>query len=95
MEEIINSLRRIVAGNLDLAGIKPEEINPDAQLMDGGLKLDSLSIVKLIALSEREFGIEFGEEDLMMESFASLRALAGVIAAQRKAQHSAFQTVSA
>jgi acyl carrier protein len=87
MEEVINSLRRLIAVNL-VNGIRPEEINPDAELMDGGLKLDSLSIVKLIALSEREFGIEFGEEDLMMESFASLRALAGVIAAQRRLRNS-------
>jgi acyl carrier protein len=92
VELIIASLRRLVAENLDVNGVKPEEINPDAQLMDGGLKLDSLSIVKLIALSEREFGIEFGEEDLLMESFASLRALAGVIAVQRSGQESLAQT---
>jgi acyl carrier protein len=92
VELIINSLRRLVADNLDVNGVKPEEISPDAQLMDGGLKLDSLSIVKLIALSEREFGIEFGEEDLLMESFASLRALAGVIAVQRNGQNSTPQT---
>jgi acyl carrier protein len=89
MEAIVDSLRRLVAENLDLNGIKPEEISPDAQLMDGGLKLDSLSIVKLIALSEREFGIEFGEEDLLMESFASLRTLAGVIAVHRDSHEAA------
>jgi acyl carrier protein len=86
METTIDSLRRLVAENMDLNGLKPDEINPDAQLMDGGLRLDSLSIVKLIALSEREFGIEFGEEDLMMESFASLRALAAVIELQKVSQ---------
>ena len=37
----------------------------------------------LIALSERAFGIEFGAEDLVMESFANLRRLAGVIAIKR------------
>lgn len=91
MEVIINSLRRLVAENLDLNGVKPEEINPDAQLMDGGLSLDSISIVRLIVLSEEEFGIEFGEEDLVMESFASLRTLAGVIAVQRNGRDSRFR----
>lgn len=91
MEIIINSLRRLVAENLDLNGVKPEEINPDVQLMDGGLQLDSLSIVKLIVLTEQEFGIEFGEEDLVMESFASLRTLAGAIAVQRNGRDSRFR----
>ncbi len=91
MEVIINSLQRLVAENLDLNGVKPEEINPDAQLMDGGLNLDSISIVRLIVLSEEEFGIEFGEEDLVMESFVSLRTLAGVIAVQRNGRDSRFR----
>jgi len=79
MDGIINRLRHLVAENLDI-GVKPEEIDPDAQLLDGGLMLDSISLVKLIALSEQEFKVELGEEELRMESFASLRALAGVIA---------------
>jgi len=79
LEVIIEQLRHLVAENLDL-NLKPEEIDPDAQLLDGGLKLDSLSIVKLITLSERNFRIEFGGDDLCMESFASLRALAATIA---------------
>jgi len=87
MEGIIDRLRHLVAENMNLS-VKPEEIDPDAQLLDGGLKLDSLSLVKLIGLSEREFGIEFGEDDLCMESFASLRALAGVIAVHPGGQDS-------
>ena len=75
---IIERLQQLVVENLDL---NPEvrEIDPDAQLLDGGLKLDSLSIVKLISLVEEDFRVELGEDDLRMESFASLRALAGTI----------------
>jgi acyl carrier protein len=87
MEGIVDRLRYLVAEKMDLS-IRPEEIDPDAELLDGGLMLDSLAIVKLIALSEREFQIEFGEGDLLMESFASLRALAGVIAIHRGRQPS-------
>ena len=93
MDGIIDRLRHLVAENLDLSA-KPEEIDPDAQLLDGGLMLDSLSLVKLIGLSEREFRIEFGEGDLCMESFASLRALAGVIAVHRGGQHNGSDTAT-
>ena len=84
MEVIIEQLRRLLAENLDL-NLTAEEIDPDAQLLDGGLKLDSFSIVKLITLSERKFRIEFGENDLSMQSFASLRALAATIASRSSA----------
>jgi acyl carrier protein len=87
LEVIIEQLRRLVAENLDL-NLKLEEIDPDAQLLDGGLKLDSLSIVKLITLSEQTFRIEFGEDDLCLESFASLRALAATIASHASNQGS-------
>ena len=87
MEGVVDRLRHLVAEKMDLS-IRLEDIDPDAELMDGGLMLDSLALVKLIALSEREFQIEFGEDDLLMESFASLRALAGVIAGHRSLQPS-------
>jgi acyl carrier protein len=79
LEAIIERLRHLVAEDLDL-NLKVEEIDPDSQLLDGGLKLDSLTIVKLISRVEQDFRLEFGEDDLRMESFASLRALAGTIA---------------
>jgi len=87
MDGIIDRLRHLVAENLDM-NVKPEEIDPDAQLLEGGLMLDSISLVKLIALSEQEFKVELGEEELRMESFASLRALAGVIAVHQNGGHS-------
>jgi acyl carrier protein len=94
VEGIVDRLRYLVAEKMDLS-VRPEEIDPDAELMDGGLMLDSLALVKLIALSEREFQIEFGEDDLLMESFASLRALAGVIAVHRSLQPSGSRTAAA
>jgi len=93
MERIIDRLRHLVAENIDL-GLTAEAIDPGAQLMEGGLNLDSLALVKLISLSQQEFKIEFGEDDLRIESFASLRALAGVIAVHRGDQHSRSDTAA-
>jgi acyl carrier protein len=82
MENIIEELRHLIAEKLD-SNIRLEEIDPDAPLLGEWSKLDSLAIVELITLSEENFGIEFGEDDLTMEAFANLRTLAGVIAARR------------
>jgi len=83
-EETIQALKHLIAEKLDV-NIREEDIDPDVPLLVGGLKLDSLAIVELITLSEDNFGIQFGEEDLNMETFANLRSLAQVIVAHRTA----------
>ena len=82
IDDTIEQLKDLVAGKLDM-NIKREDIDPDAPLLEEGLNLDSLALIELVTLSEEQFGIAFGEDDLNMEVFGSLRALAEVIAAQR------------
>jgi acyl carrier protein len=81
-KNILDRLKHLVADELDL-NIGFKQIDSDMPLLDGGLKLDSLAIVELISLSEETFGIEFGEDDLNMHAFASLRTLADVIGARQ------------
>ena len=83
-EQTIETLKHLVSEKLDM-NIRIEDIDPGAPLLGDGLNLDSLALVELISLVEESFGIEFGERDLNMESFASLRNLAAVIAAQTPA----------
>jgi len=82
IENTIERLRHIIAEDLDV-NIKLDDIQPDAPLLEEGLKLDSLALVELITLTEEKFEIQFGEDDLNMESFASLRRLAAVIESHR------------
>ena len=82
IDETIEKLKDLVSSKLDV-NIKREDIDADAPLLEEGLNLDSLAIVELVTLTEAQFGIEFGENDLNMEVFGSLRALAIAIAAQR------------
>ena len=83
-DQTIETLKHLVSEKLDM-NIRIEDIDPGAPLLGDGLNLDSLALVELISLVEESFGIEFGERDLNMESFASLRNLAAVIAAQSPA----------
>ncbi len=82
MERILNELKRLLAEQVD-SNIDIQDIDPDAPLLENGLNLDSVAIIDLIGLSEKAFRIEFREDDLCMDSFASLRALATVIEARR------------
>lgn len=77
-DDIIVQLRRLIATRLDV-NLKEADISADVSLMEDGLRLDSLAIVELITLIEDTFHIQFGEDDLTMDTFASLRTLAEVI----------------
>ena len=86
MQLILEELKRLLAEKVD-ANIAIEAIDPDAPLLSDGLNLDSVAIIDLIGISESAFRIQFREDDLCMESFASLRALAKVIELRRAESH--------
>jgi len=71
---MIDQLKEIIAEELD-ANIQLAEIEVDTPLLEDGLGLDSIAIVELITLIEERFAIEFSEDDLTMEAFASIRTL--------------------
>jgi len=78
IDRIISSLKEILAHDLDV-GLELEEIDPDASLKQD-LKIDSVAMVELISAIETRFEFSFEDSDLVTQSFANLRVLAGVIA---------------
>ncbi len=78
LEDIVSALKQSLAeteGFRRAAG----EIDADAALLDGGLDLDSITIVELISRVEARFDFQFVDTDLRTRSFASLRSLAHVV----------------
>lgn len=80
-ECVVAELERLIAEELDLH-LAPEEIDPDASLFEGGLGIDSIAIVELIAVVEEHFHLKFADEDLVVSSFASIRTFAKLIASK-------------
>lgn len=71
----------VAALNLDLA---PGEIEPDAPLFGEGLGLDSIDILELALVISKRYGFQLkSDSEDNVRIFASLRALAAHIAAQR------------
>jgi acyl carrier protein len=77
-DNITEQLRHMIAEKLNL-NLTIDQVDPDAQLLEGGLKLDSLALVELITLVEDHFGIQFGESDFNIEVFGNLRSLAALV----------------
>ena len=62
MEDV---LKRVIARIGEVVAMKPEEIEPDASLVDD-LGADSLDFVELMYLMEQEFGVRYGKEDMSL-----------------------------
>lgn len=52
--------------------------SPDTDLIEGGL-LDSLALVELLLALEREFAVTIALENLDIDSFRSIRSIAGFV----------------
>lgn len=58
-EEIVSKVKDLICESL---GVSEEEISPDSSFIDD-LGADSLDIVELVMLIEKEFDIEIPDED--------------------------------
>jgi len=77
--QIIAILQSIIAEKIK-PGLEIRNIEATSPLLEGGLGLDSIMVVDLIVATEQQFAFNFAEDDLSLDSFASLEALARVIA---------------
>lgn len=67
--EITSKIKKIISELLP----NIEELDPDDNLLMKGL--DSLSAIKLIVALEQEFGIDFDDEELVVEEFLTIKGI--------------------
>lgn len=77
-QEIISKLKDLIVYELDI-NVKREELSDDSPLLEGGIGLDSISIVNLIVLVEKNFNIRFQDEEITMDLFSDLNTLSSFI----------------
>lgn len=84
MENLINELKLKLIDALNLDGITPEDIADDAPLFgDGGLGLDSIDVLELIVLLEKNYGIRLDSPSKGKEVFRSVAVMAAYVAENR------------
>lgn len=69
-------LKELLAENLSLEDIQPEDIKDDEILFGDGLGLDSLDAVEIVVLLQRNFGLEVKDMKQGREIFYSIDTLA-------------------
>ena len=78
MPSISEAIRDFIVSEI-VHGSSTQELDDDFQLLEGGV-LDSLGLQQLLTFLEQQFGIVISDDDLMPENFASVRAIADLVA---------------
>jgi acyl carrier protein len=79
MEKLINELKVKIVTILNLVDFKPEDIGEDDRLVDGDFGIDSIDILELVIMIDKDYGVLIDNKKLGEEVFQSLRTLAGYI----------------
>lgn len=79
MEELIQLLKKQIIEVLNLEGMTPEDIEVDAPLFGEGMGLDSIDVLELIVLLDRQYGIKLTNPAEGKEIFRTVRTMAEYI----------------
>jgi len=79
VEELIEKLKKEIIQVLNLEEVKPEDIDSDMALFGDGLGLDSIDVLELIVLLQKEYGIKIKDPKEGRRIFTSVRTMAEYI----------------
>jgi len=84
IEEIIGELKVKIIQTLGLIDVGPKDIGDDTQLVGGDLGIDSIDVLELVMMIEKDYGVKIESKELGVKVFASVRALATHISTNQK-----------
>ena len=79
MTNLIDELRVKIIDALNLEDIEPDDIGEDDQLIGGELGLDSIDVLELVMMIEKDYSVRIDNKELGAKVFANLRALSEYI----------------
>lgn len=79
MEQLINDLKAKIIETLNLEGVAPDDIDEDSQLVGGELDIDSIDVLELVLMMEKDYSVIVNNKELGEKVFSSLRAMANYI----------------
>ena len=79
MNELITELKVKIIETLNLIDVSPADIDENAQLVGGDLWLDSIDVLELVMMLEKDYGVKIDSRDIGVKVFATLAALADYV----------------
>jgi acyl carrier protein len=71
-------------GTLGLIDVRPEDIKDEERLVGGDLGIDSIDVLELVMMIEKDYGVKIESKEVGVKVFASVRALAAHIFQHQK-----------
>ena len=78
-ETLKSELKLLIIETLRLEDIKPDFIKDKDPLFGEGLGLDSIDALELVVAIEKHYGVLIEDEEVGVEAFASIEALADFV----------------
>ncbi len=79
MTSLVMELKRKIIDTLNLIDVSPEDIREEAPLVGGDLGIDSIDVLELVMMLEKDYGVKIDNKELGAEVFGSLRALSDFV----------------
>ena len=79
MDALIEELKRKLITLLNLQDLSPENFDADARLVGGDLGIDSIDVLEMVVMVEKDYGIVINNQEVGQQVFSSLRSLATYI----------------
>ena len=76
MEKLINELQIKIVYLLNLPDVKPQDIKHEEQLVGGRLGIDSIDVLEMVIMIEKDYGVKIDSRELGVKVFTSLETLA-------------------
>ncbi len=77
-ESLKYQIKKLIVDTLSLE-VAPEEIPEDETLFGGGMDIDSIATLEIVAAIEKKFDITVEDEELTVELFDTVATLAAYV----------------
>jgi len=79
MNTLAEELKVKIIDILNLQDVRPENFDEKAQLVGGPLGIDSIDVLEMVVMVERDYGIVINSQEVGEKVFSSISALAEYI----------------
>jgi acyl carrier protein len=83
MEALISEMKTKIIDTLSLLDVVPEDIGDDAPLVGGSLGIDSIDVLELVLMLEKDYGVKIETKEAGISAFVSVSALAEFVRKNR------------
>jgi acyl carrier protein len=83
MDDLIVELKKKLIDLLNLVDVTPESFDENAQLVGGEMGIDSIDVLEMVVMIEKDYGLVINNQEIGKEVFASLTSLACYIEKHR------------